>query len=128
MRGSALSGKMCIRDRSLAASCASAGEFKQRLSELAALNGVLFELSQNLFLNRQGLTKVKDSLLAKVSLKAFHNQSLVALHAWAYICTGTASGTIQGGNRDCKLVEMCIRDSHYPLAESAVLSHNGPLI
>ncbi len=53
-------------------------ENSSRGLKLAALNGVLFELSQNLFLNRQGLTKVKDSLLAKVSLKAFHNQSLVA--------------------------------------------------
>src|SRR5699024_1511709 len=36
--------------------------------------------------------------------QTLHLQSLVALHAGAYICTGAASGTIQSRNSDCELV------------------------
>ena len=53
---------------SFTTACACAGELKERFLELATLNSVLFELSDNFFLNWQSLSEVVVSLLRQTSL------------------------------------------------------------
>lgn len=59
----------------------SAGELKQRLLELAALDGSLLELVDD-FLLRANLAAIIEALLAlQLGLHRLHDESLLALHA-----------------------------------------------
>ena len=89
--------------RSLAAAGAGAGELEQGLLELAALHGGFLKLGGNLGLLVQSTAVIKDLLAGTLGIDRLHNQSLLTLHARAYLSAGTAAGAVQGGNGHNKL-------------------------
>ena len=93
--------------RCLAAACACAGELKQRLLELRALNRCRLEVLDNLILYRKLDAIVECSLLVRKLLCIFlecHCQSRVLYVAGAYIRAGTAACAVERGYNDGKLI------------------------
>ncbi len=93
-----LSGKLCVR--SLSAARARAGEFQQRLTELAALDGGRLELFQNLGLRRNGLAVIEHGLAGALGVDRLEHQGLFAFHTGAYLRAGAAARAVERGNRN----------------------------
>ena len=97
-----LSGQLGVR--SFAAACTGAGELKQRLLELAALNSGVLEFFVDFWFNRQVEAIGKYFLLLGLAVQGCQRQSLVALLTRAYIDTASATGAVHHRNSHTELV------------------------
>ena len=89
-----LGGQLGVR--SLAAAAASAGELKQGLLELAALDGGLLELLGDFLLGGQVDAVLEHGLLVALGVDGGHLQSLVLGGAGGH--AGAAAGAVQRGD------------------------------
>ena len=112
---------MCIRD--------STGILQQRLFELAAFNGGLFEFFVDFWLHRQGMCIAEDLLLVKLTLEALHCQCFLALAARTYAGASAAAGAVENRNGNAELIAVHAGHRHeFRLGRSLcsfLIGHNG---
>ena len=89
--------------RCFSTTCASAGEFKQRLFELAANNCVLVH---GVLLGRQGNDIIPESCFVFFVVERRHSQSFFR----ADMCTAAAAQAVHDGNNDIELIARCCFD------------------